>query len=214
MRHPVRTVAVVTATALALLTAGAVFGLREAPAPASNTVPARVVDRLAESIARDQQRLRTLPGDYETWAALGLAYVVRARVTADPSLYPKAEGALRRSLEVHKNDNSAALVGLGALANARHEFAAARTFATDALRADRYAADAYGPSAATNWATSRGPLATCTPRPPSTPPASPPTPRTSRCCAGAPASPPPPAGSTPRSPTPPRSRPGPRRPIP
>jgi tetratricopeptide (TPR) repeat protein len=143
MRHPVRTVAIVSATALAILAAGAVAGLRERPAPASNAAPAPV-DRLAGTIVRAQDRLRALPRDHETWAALGLAYVERARVTADPSLYPKAEGALRRSLEVRATGNPAALIGLGALANARHEFAAAGTFATAALRADPYAADAYG----------------------------------------------------------------------
>jgi tetratricopeptide (TPR) repeat protein len=47
-------------------------------------------------------------------------------------------------LTVRADDNPTALVGLGALANARHEFAAARTHATDALRANPYDAEAYG----------------------------------------------------------------------
>nr|BFE72956.1 hypothetical protein GCM10020092_062570 [Actinoplanes digitatis] len=110
MRHPVRTVLVVSVSALALLATGAVFGLREQPAPAPAAAPARVhTDRLADSIARAQDRLRTLPRDHETWAALGLAYVEQARITADPGLYPKAEGALRRSLAVRGKDNPAAL---------------------------------------------------------------------------------------------------------
>jgi len=145
MRSPLRTVAAGSIAAVALLAAGAVFGLRETPPPAPAPVAAQApADRLAESISRAQARLRELPRDHETWAALGLAYVERARVTADPSLYPKAEGALRRSLKVRAADNPVALVGLGALANARHEFAAARTFATDALRGNPYNADAYG----------------------------------------------------------------------
>ena len=145
MHGPLRTVAVVSATALTLFAAGANFGVREKSVPASAPgVVQAPADRLAESISRAQDRLRTLPRDYQTWAALGLAYVGRARVTADPSLYPKAEGALRRSLEVRAADNPTALVGLGALANARHEFAAARKFATDALRGNPYDADAYG----------------------------------------------------------------------
>jgi tetratricopeptide (TPR) repeat protein len=148
MRHALRTAAVVSVTAVALLAAGAVFGLREtAPetTAAAITVSRRVPgDRLADTIARAQDRLRTLPRDHETWAALGLAYVEKARVTADPGLYPKAEGALRRSLKVRAEGNSAAQVGLGALANARHEFAAARTHARDALRGNPYDADAYG----------------------------------------------------------------------
>jgi tetratricopeptide (TPR) repeat protein len=145
MLSPLRTVAVGSVTAVALLAAGAVFGLRETavPTPAPAAAPA-AADRLAATIARAQERLRTLPRDHETWAALGLAYVERARVTADPSLYPKAEGALQRSREVRADGNPAVLVGLGALANARHEFAAARGFATAALRENPYDADAYG----------------------------------------------------------------------
>ena len=145
MRSPLRTVAAGSIAAVALLAVGAVFGLRETPVPASAPATAQApADRLADSISRAQDRLRELPRDHETWAALGLAYVERARVTADPSLYPKAEGALRRSLAVRATGNPLALVGLGALANARHEFAAARTFATDALRGNPYNADAYG----------------------------------------------------------------------
>ncbi|MEV4618492.1 hypothetical protein AB0J74_07195 [Asanoa sp. NPDC049573] len=145
MRTPLRTVVVVAVAAVALLGAGAVFGLRS-PAPAAAPVAASPAapDRLAATIARAQDRLRELPSDHETWAALGLAYVEQARVTADPSLYPKAEGALKRSLSVRPDSNATALVGLGALANARHEFAAARGFADDALRANPYDADAYG----------------------------------------------------------------------
>ncbi len=94
-----RTVAVVAVATVALLGAGAVFGLRT-PAPPVSAASAVAPDRLAASIARAQERLRTLPRDHETWAALGLAYVEQARVTADPSLYPKAEGALERSLAV------------------------------------------------------------------------------------------------------------------
>jgi tetratricopeptide (TPR) repeat protein len=141
MRHPLRAVSVVALAAAVLFTAGAVAGRTEKTATATAGAP---VDRLAETITRAQDRLRTLPRDYQTWAMLGLAYVERARVTADPSLYPKAEGALRRSLEERTDGNSAALVGLGALANARHEFATARAHATEAVRGNPYDADAYG----------------------------------------------------------------------
>jgi cytochrome c-type biogenesis protein CcmH/NrfG len=135
----------VSVTATALLAAGAVFGLRETAAPTPAPAAARAhPDRLAETIFRAQDRLRRLPRDHETWAALGLAYVERARVTADPGLYPKAEGALRRSRELRAIGNPVALVGFGALANARHEFAAARGFATAALRDNPYDAEAYG----------------------------------------------------------------------
>ena len=105
-----RRIAVVGLAALLLTGGGAVVGLRHGSdnvdaAPAA----AAPVDRLAAGIARAQQRLRVVPGDYVTWAALGSAYVERARISADPSYYPKAEGALRRSLTVRSDGNAAAL---------------------------------------------------------------------------------------------------------
>ncbi|MFG1606973.1 tetratricopeptide repeat protein [Actinoplanes sp. NPDC049265] len=144
MRH-LRTVSIVSATALAVLAAGAILGLRETP-PVTRTAGAALAaapaDRQAQAIARAQDRLRELPRDDQTWAALGVAYVERARITADPSLYPRAEGALRRSLSLRRNPS--ALVGLGALANARHDFAAARKYAGQAVQANPYDASAFG----------------------------------------------------------------------
>src|SRR5690349_1904395 len=47
------------------------------------------------AIAADQQRLRQVPGDAAGWARLGTEYVEQARLTADPSYYPKADEALQ-----------------------------------------------------------------------------------------------------------------------
>ena len=138
-----------------ILVAGvsAVFGLRHgtspnasaAQAPGTRARAGQAPDgQLSEGIARAQEHLRAVPGDYVTWAALGSAYIERARVTADPAYYPKAGGALRHSLKLRPTGNPAALTGLGALANARHKFATARHLAHRALRADPYSADAYG----------------------------------------------------------------------
>jgi tetratricopeptide (TPR) repeat protein len=102
------------------------------------------VDPLAASIARAQDRLRTVPGDWRTWAALASAYVEQARVTANPVYYQKADGAAQRSLTLHPDGNADARIALGALANARHDFAAARDDARKALAVDAYSADAYG----------------------------------------------------------------------
>jgi tetratricopeptide (TPR) repeat protein len=131
------------AAALALLLAGGVAGggHRAATPPAS--VPA-ATDRLAGAIARAQDRLRTLPKDWRTWASLASAYVEQARVTANPAYYQKADGAAHQSLTLHPDGNTDALIALGALANARHDFAAARDSAGKALAVDRYSADAYG----------------------------------------------------------------------
>src|SRR5215475_1021376 len=150
MRHRI----LIVGLAVILLTGvGAAFGLHHGPSPKTDATQASGAsahtvlaqpDQLAASIARYQKQLRAVPGDYTTWAALGSAYIERGRVTADPTYYPKAEGALRRSLTLQPTENQAALVGLGALANARHDFTGARDLAQRVLVADPYSADAYG----------------------------------------------------------------------
>src|SRR5215468_4511842 len=122
MRHRIL---IVGLAAILFIGVGAVFGLHQGESPNANTAQASSsltpgqapADQLAGSIARAQEHLRTVPGDYAAWAELGSAYIERARVTADPTYYPKAEGALRRSLNLRPSGNSAALVGLGALGN-------------------------------------------------------------------------------------------------
>ena len=158
MRHRIATAGL---AAIVLTGVGAVLGLRQGVSPAATTAQApgaltsgqgpagqpsgqASAGQLAASIARAQQHLSAVPGDYDAWAALGSAYIERARVTANPTYYPKAEGALRRSLTLRPTGNPAALVGLGALANSRHEFATARDLAHRILRMDPYSADAYG----------------------------------------------------------------------
>ncbi|MEV4613179.1 hypothetical protein AB0K43_11335 [Kitasatospora sp. NPDC049258] len=90
---------------------------------------------LAKAISADQQRLRQRPDDAAGWARLGAEYVEQARLTADPSYYPKADEALNRSLALAPQANADALTGLGALANARHLFDRARDFADRAVAA-------------------------------------------------------------------------------
>src|SRR5690349_11869178 len=55
---------------------------------------------LGASLVALQTRLREQPNDSGAWASLGLAYVEQAKATVDPSYYPKADGALRRSLKL------------------------------------------------------------------------------------------------------------------
>lgn len=98
----------------------------------------------ATSITSLQDRLRRIPQDDAAWATLGFAYVAQARRTADPSFYALAEKALDRSLEVRPERNATALTGKAALANARHEFAAGRDLALQAVAIDDYDAGAKG----------------------------------------------------------------------
>ena len=106
--------------------------------------PAASGDALSAAIVAAQRQLQGNDRDWTTWANLGSAYVEAGRVTVDPSYYPKAEGALRRSVELHADGNFAADIGLGALANARHEFGDAAVEAQRALAADPYSATANG----------------------------------------------------------------------
>jgi tetratricopeptide (TPR) repeat protein len=91
-----------------------------------------------------QQRLRQVPNDDAAWAMLGLEYIERAKTTANPELYPKAEGALRRSLELRRADNYVAAAGMAALANARHDFAAGRHWSLKGLEINPANAALYG----------------------------------------------------------------------
>jgi tetratricopeptide (TPR) repeat protein len=94
-------------------------------------------------IGRYQQTLRDNPADHATWAKLGLAYVEQARATFDPTYYPKAEGALRRSLELAPGDHPA-MIGMAALANSRHDFAGAVTWALKAKKISPDTPAVYG----------------------------------------------------------------------
>ncbi|MFD9124557.1 tetratricopeptide repeat protein [Kitasatospora sp. NPDC059571] len=128
--------------ATAALCAGlAAAGAGDRPAPPAAPPPERGANgsgherSLAQAVGADQERLRQVPADAAGWARLGSEYVEQARLTADPSYYPKADEALHRSLSLQPGDNVDALTGLGALANARHLFAVARDFADRALAA-------------------------------------------------------------------------------
>ena len=162
-RRIVRRIAVVAVTAPALFAGGALglglvsdggraavseaaptLGTASAVSPVGlRTEPATVVERL-------QQRLAAAPEDATAYAELGAAYVQQARVSGDPAFYPKAQAALDRSLDLRPDDNLPALIGMGALANARHDFAGAarwgkRAAAVSSFNPDAYAvlADAY-----------------------------------------------------------------------
>jgi predicted negative regulator of RcsB-dependent stress response len=152
MQHRATRIAVVGALALALFVAAGLGPFRRvdraappAGAPGSETLLQPVLsgslDRIISSL---QQRLRVLPDDYRSFASLGLAYVQQARLTADPSYYPKAEGVLQRSLALDAKDNYAAMVGMAALAAARHDFAAALDWGERAKTINSANGNVYG----------------------------------------------------------------------
>jgi tetratricopeptide (TPR) repeat protein len=98
----------------------------------------------AAGIASLQRRLGQYPEDWSSWAELGLAYVQQARATADPTWYPKADAALRRSLSIHADGNLEAMTGMGALAAGCHDFAGALRWGERARAANRWNSSVYG----------------------------------------------------------------------
>jgi len=112
-------------------------------------LPAAVSGRASGASLEDligslQTRLEATPEDYVSWATLGLAYVQQARISVDPAYYPRAEGALERSLDIDTADNFIAYAGLSALASARHDFAVAKEHAETGLEINPYSSLLYG----------------------------------------------------------------------
>jgi len=137
------------ALAAAALLLGSAFRSSSAAAPPP---PAGAADRFQAGfalgntpalVASLQQELRAHPRDAHTWALLGLAYQQRAREVADPSYYPKSEGALRRALRLTPND-LVATSGLASLALSRHRFREALGLARQAHALSPTTAQVYG----------------------------------------------------------------------
>ncbi|MCW2835162.1 MAG: Tetratricopeptide repeat-containing protein [Nocardioides sp.] len=109
----------------------------EPPPASTNPSIARVVpdsgSDLTATITSLQDTLRRLPKDHVSWANLSLAYVEQARITGLASYYEKADEAAARSLSIEPDENFPALGARGAIAAARHDFAAALADADRAL---------------------------------------------------------------------------------
>ena len=91
---------------------------------------------LDAEIRRLQAHLVRVPRDAGSWASLGFDYVQQAKRTVDPTYYPKAAGALQRSLRLQPRDNLIAVAGSATLANAVHDFHGARRWARVGLAID------------------------------------------------------------------------------
>ena len=151
--HKVARIGIAAVLAVGLFLAGAVAITRggtetaepavAAPDAATLLAPG-TTDSLEDTIASLQTRLRERPDDWRSFASLGLAYVQQARITADPSSYPRAEAALRRSLDLQTQDNVDAMVGMAALAAARHDFEVALEWGERARKINPYDASVYG----------------------------------------------------------------------
>ncbi|MGW4208950.1 tetratricopeptide repeat protein [Lentzea sp. NPDC004789] len=124
---------------LAALLAVAACASPQAATPAATQTSS--LQRTAESL---QAKLRRTPNDAASWARLGATHVELARVTFDAQHYVRAERALTESLRLKPEGNGEAFIGRGALANARHDFAAARDWGQRAVAALPDSAPAQG----------------------------------------------------------------------
>ncbi|RKS73939.1 tetratricopeptide repeat protein [Motilibacter peucedani] len=135
MRRLIPVVAVVGLASALFLGAGIGWpSTRQSPPTVADSgVAGRASGDPASVIASLQAHLRAQPKDASSWAALGSEYVAQARVTSEPTYYPKAQEALETSLRVQPVDNVDASIGMAALTAARHDFTAALAWSRKAL---------------------------------------------------------------------------------
>ncbi|MGW3140765.1 tetratricopeptide repeat protein [Streptomyces sp. NPDC001139] len=116
-------------------------GTTVAAAPGALSPAALSSGDIDSGIKALQIQLRAQPRDYGSWASLGLAYVEQARTKGDPSRYPQADKALKRSLALRPG-NEQAVTGRAALAAARHDFKDALKYADQVLKENPYSQNA------------------------------------------------------------------------
>jgi tetratricopeptide (TPR) repeat protein len=121
-----------------------VVGAASCARPHAAAVPVPVIDVGAAGTEAIRDRLRSVPSDHRAWAALGAEYVQQARRSGDPTYYPKAERALKRSLQLSRADNFEAMFGMATLASARHDFAGALRWARGARELRPHNSAVYG----------------------------------------------------------------------
>lgn len=105
--------------------------------------PPRPASKLDGQILSLQDDLRADGDNGGAGILLGQAYLQKAREVGDPSYYPKAEALFDRALAGDEGD-FAAMVGLGTLALARHEFAVALDWGERARTVNPHHAPALG----------------------------------------------------------------------
>lgn len=139
--------------AAALFLAGALGPLRSDPSSGTTVSagtnagllrPLADGSDLDQTISVLQTRLEEDSEDATGYASLGLAYLQKNRITADPAFYSKAETALSRSLDLDGTGNFEASLGMGILEASRHEFSSALEWGQQAESANPFNADARG----------------------------------------------------------------------
>jgi len=149
MRRRVRSVLVVIGLAIGVSAVAAVAvghsPARQDSGAASGSASAGPgATALTREIAALQASLGRAPNDYQAWASLGLDYVQQAKITVDPSYYPKATQALDRSLALNSTENFTAMAGQATLKAGEHDFSAALMWAQRGLAINPYNDTLYG----------------------------------------------------------------------
>ncbi len=109
----------------------------------TRTAPPATGGDTAAVVARLQADLRRRPDEPRLLTRLGVAYVARARETADPTFYAKASGVLARATRLAPRDPDS-MVARGLLDLGRHDFRSALAWGTRAARANPDLPDALG----------------------------------------------------------------------
>lgn len=111
--------------------------------PPTQPPPAAIESSNDAYIEKQQQALQHNPNNTYAYAQLGLALLEKVRLTYDPALYTQAENAFNEVLK-REPDHLDALIGMGILALARHDFTAALEWADKAWAINSFGADILG----------------------------------------------------------------------
>lgn len=130
-----RWIAMIGIVGLVAILAG--FGSAAPALTGSDAGKSSIRDEAAASETEDraaelERRVEADPKDWKAWAALGAAYVDRAKNGADPSAYPLAEAALGRGAALRTEPTYEIVAGRAALAAGRHDFRLALELAEQA----------------------------------------------------------------------------------
>jgi len=150
--HTLRRTAIAVSVAVALVVIAGLGLFRQlradahAPLVSTAALDAPIVPgaTLDQTITNLQTHLAAVPDDAHGFAQLGLAYSAQATHTGDPTYYPKAEEALQTSLRIQPDANADALIGMGVVANAKHDFADGVRYGRAALAIEPDAAHILG----------------------------------------------------------------------
>jgi tetratricopeptide (TPR) repeat protein len=140
-RRSLRTLPAMIALALAVI--AACVGASERTEASGLTTPAVRRPGVDRGIGHWTRRTTAAPNDPGAWTSLGDTFMQKARESAEPTYYRRAEAAYRKALEVSPR-HVGALAGMAWVQGALHEFEESVAWAKKALAVDPAYQPAYG----------------------------------------------------------------------